>query len=61
MGTTPERVHEFMQIYKDEYNEDITEDEAREYIRRLMHLYTLLTEPLPSEIAAHAAKESEPK
>ena len=38
-----------MQIYKEEYEEDITEDEAREYIARLMRLYEVIARPLPEE------------
>jgi hypothetical protein len=49
MTPTPDRLQQFMQIYKKEYEEDVTEDEAREYIARLMRLYEVAARPLPRE------------
>jgi hypothetical protein len=58
MPITPERLHEFMRLYEEEFSESINEDEAREITSRLVELYCLLAEPLPSEQSHFAALES---
>lgn len=49
MAITKERLQEFMRVYEEECKEQITEDEAREIASRLLELYQLLAERLPSE------------
>lgn len=49
MAITKERLQEFMRLYEEECKEQISEDEAREMTFRLVELYQLLAEPLPSE------------
>ncbi|OHA83401.1 MAG: hypothetical protein A2937_03705 [Candidatus Yonathbacteria bacterium RIFCSPLOWO2_01_FULL_47_33b] len=38
-----------MRLYEEEFNEPLSEDEAREITSRLVELYMMLAEPLPSE------------
>jgi len=49
MPIAPERLQEFMRLYEEEFNEPLSEDEAREITSRLVELYMMLAEPLPSE------------
>jgi hypothetical protein len=51
MNSTLERLQQFIQVYREECDEEITEDEACEYTARLMRFYELITRPLPSEKA----------
>lgn len=41
---------EFIKLYEDEFGEKLPIDEAREITSRLVELYTMLAEPLPSEL-----------
>lgn len=52
-----EHLQEFMRIYEQEFGESITHADASEMAARLVDLYELLLEPLPSEIAAHQATQ----
>ena len=52
MDLSPEALREFMQIYAEEYGEELSEKEARELASSLIRLYEVLRRPLPSEIAA---------
>ncbi len=49
MPITPERLEEFKKLYKKEFKKPISMDKAREIASRLVELYMLLAEPLPSE------------
>lgn len=51
MAITNERLQEFMRLYEEELGGQIDEDEAREIASRLIELYAMLAEPLPSELA----------
>ena len=56
MNCSQEDLREFMQLYKEEFGTEITEDVAREVTSRLINLYLKLLEPLPCErIDDHAA------
>jgi hypothetical protein len=48
-----EHLQEFMRIYEQEFGESLSHAEASEMAARLVDLYELLLEPLPSEIEAH--------
>ena len=50
MAITKERLQEFMRVYEEEFNEPISEDEARDMTHRLLELYQILAAPLPSEV-----------
>ena len=43
------RLEEFRRLYKEALGEEVSEDEAREITSRLVELYMMLAEPLPSE------------
>ena len=54
-----ETCEEFRQVYKKDTGEDITIEEAREIASRLLELYRLLAQPLPSEREARTTRPSE--
>jgi hypothetical protein len=49
MIVSDETAREFQKLYRDEYGEDISLDEAREEASHLLGLYRLLIKRLPSE------------
>ena len=49
MTITVERLREFQDAYKADFGEEITVEEAREMLSRLVTLYELLLRPLPHE------------
>ncbi len=50
MRLTDEDVQEFAAIWKEEFDEEISEAEARRHASQLIQLYTLLVKPsLPEE------------
>ncbi len=46
---TPEAIAEFIEIWADEFDEYITEDQAVMEIRSLLEVCRLLVQPLPDE------------
>jgi hypothetical protein len=48
---TDDDIRRFQAIWREEFEEDITADEAREHIARLDALYVMLLRPLPEESA----------
>jgi len=60
MPITPERLREFRFRYEEEFGEPISEDEAREIASRLVELYMMLAEPLPSERGVATSPEPLP-
>src|SRR5437879_12792230 len=52
MQFTDDDLRTFMEIYSAEFHEDISLAEAREMASRVMRLYEVLAEPLPSERSA---------
>ena len=42
-------IQEFKSIYQEEFNESLSDKEAREMASRVIRLYELLAQPLPSE------------
>lgn len=50
MDIPSERIHEFMTLYKEEFNKTITEDEAEVMMIECLQLLKFLAKPLPSEI-----------
>jgi hypothetical protein len=58
MPISDERVKEFAQAYKKEFNEDISLDEARDMLTRLVILYTVIARLLPGE--ASGEKDDKP-
>lgn len=49
-------IREFTALWKEEFNETLTPDEARHYASQLLELYSLLAKPLPSEMSSHDAE-----
>lgn len=49
MAISEASLKKFMEIYKREFDEDISVAEAREMAQRLVNLYVLLLRPLPGE------------
>lgn len=46
MEITNERPREFQEVYKQDFGEDISQEEAREKLSRLVMFYELLLRPL---------------
>lgn len=42
-----QRVHEFQEAYKEEFNEELSEGEARVMLGQLVQFYQLIMRPLP--------------
>ncbi len=51
MDLTDEEVQEYKHLHEKEFNETISDAEAREIASRLLLLYELLAQPLPSELS----------
>lgn len=49
MEVTKKQIEEYRQLYKDDFDEELTDKEAGEIIRRLLMLYEILAKPLPQE------------
>ena len=49
INLTPEDIAEFIAIWKAEFDEVLTEDQARHHAGRLLKLYVLLSRKLPNE------------
>ena len=56
MELNDEEIREFADIWKKEFNEDLTPDKARYNASRLLELFWLLTRPLPSETSEASHK-----
>lgn len=54
MQVSPEDIEDFKRIYTAEFGELLSNAEAGEMAGRLLDLYSLLAEPLPSEQASAA-------
>lgn len=51
MHINPKDLEEFKQLYKSEFGTELSHEEVSEIADRLVSLYVLLSEPLPSEEA----------
>ncbi len=49
MQLTEDDLQEFMQIWREDFNEPITAEEARQRATALLDLYVLLSSPAPEE------------
>jgi len=49
MEIDKESLEEFKKIYKEEFNEELSDAEARAMAQRLLALYEVLARPLPQE------------
>jgi len=49
MSISDERVRDFIRVYKEEFGDDLSIDQGREMLTRLVVLYQLLARPLPDE------------
>ena len=47
MGLSKEAIKEFKQAYLDEFNEEISDDEAQEMGERLIALFKIICRPIP--------------
>ena len=47
MEVTPEALEEFKRIYRKEFGEDISDDEALEMAQRVLMFFSLIYRPLP--------------
>lgn len=55
MQISKERLQDFIKLYEEEFEEQLSCDEASEITSRLIDLYILLSSPLPSEQNKEAA------
>jgi hypothetical protein len=53
-------VDEFKAIYRDEFGEDISNDEALEMALRLLRLFDLLLQPLPGDVPSEISLQKSP-
>lgn len=60
MNITEERLREFQEAYKTDFGEEISQEEAREMLSRVVTLYELLMRPLPDDSKEKAAPEGKP-
>ena len=51
------RLREFVEAYREEYNEEISLNEAREMLSRLVELYLHVARPLPINTTATKGRE----
>lgn len=58
MNITNEEVRRFQEIWKEEFGEEISEDEARSGIRRLDTLFLLLARRRPSDDQATGQRKT---
>lgn len=49
MSISEERVRDFIRAYREEFGDELSADQAREMLTRLVTLYQLLARPLPEE------------
>jgi hypothetical protein len=49
MDLQDEDIYEFAALWKEEFNDDLSVDEARHKASQFLALYALLAKPLPSE------------
>jgi hypothetical protein len=49
MNISDERVRECIHVCKEKFGDELSTDEAREMLTRLVTLYQLLAQPLPDE------------
>ena len=56
MKLSDEAIEEFMTIYRDEFNDDITREEAQEMASRVLALYKLLAEKLSDSVVIGRAE-----
>ena len=49
-------IAEFIQLWKEEFNETISPDEARHSASQLLELYVILTAPLPADQPSPSAE-----
>jgi hypothetical protein len=47
MRISSEAIEEFKKIYKEEFGDDLTDDQAQECGLRVLRLFQLLLQPLP--------------
>jgi hypothetical protein len=57
---TDQDLKEFCQIWKEEFDEEISIEEARQHASSLLELYSVLARPLPSELASEENNHSCP-
>ena len=50
MEISKEQIEEYKQLYKEDFEEELTDSEAIEIIYGLVALYEVLTKPLPEEV-----------
>ncbi len=58
MPITEDRLKEFIRLYEEETGKGIEIEEAREIASRLVELYMMVAEPLPSELRDKATPPS---
>lgn len=49
MEVTPQALEEFKKIYKKEFREEISDDEALEMAQRVLTFFSILYRPLPDQ------------
>lgn len=59
MQVSDEDLKEFQALYAAEFGEELSDEEASEMAGRVTDLYSLLAEPLPSEVASTVTPPAE--
>jgi len=49
MSISEERIRDFIRVYKEEFGDDLSVDEGRDMLTRLVTLYRLIARPFPDE------------
>ncbi len=49
MHITPERIEEFVRLYKEEFGEELHGGDAEVMVQQLLEFYQMILAPLPSE------------
>ena len=52
---SPQAIDEFTDIFREEFRQDLSEDEAQEMAIRLLRLFDILLQPLPSNTRDQSA------
>lgn len=60
MHLSDEDIREFREIWKREFHEELTIEEARHHASRLLELYALLAKPTPKERRQRGSPDTKP-
>lgn len=60
MPLSQKAIDELKQIYKEEFNEDLPDQEAWEMAHQLLNFFSIILRPLPNEVNQEQKEESLP-